>query len=172
MILSLRTAGVGINQHVVRGVLICLVRSYLEKFGKYVNFEVTRSWVRSLYQRMKFCRREATTSKPVITRSLWNKVKSQFLHDISQKVLLHSIPDALIINLDQTPSKFIATNKISMAAKGQKHISRAGSNDKGSIILTVCESLDSKILPFQLVYQRKTQRSLPTVDFPYAFFYR
>ena len=38
MIISLRTAGAGINQHVVRGVLIGLVQSYPEKFGKYVLF--------------------------------------------------------------------------------------------------------------------------------------
>ena len=56
-----------------------------------------------------------------------------------------------------------------MTAKGQKHISRAGSNDKRSITLTVCESLDGKILPFQLVYKEKTQRSLSTVDFPDGF---
>ena len=56
-----------------------------------------------------------------------------------------------------------------MAAKEQKHISRAGSNDKRSIISTVCESLDDKILPFQLIYKGKMQRSLPTVDFPDGF---
>ena len=48
MIISLKSAGAGINQHAVRGVLIGLVQSYPEKFGKYVNFEVTRSWLRSL----------------------------------------------------------------------------------------------------------------------------
>ena len=93
---------------------------------------------------MKFSRRVPTTSRPVITRSLWNKIKSQFLHKISQKVLLDSITDELIINADRTPLKFVATNNITMVAKGQKHISRAGSNDKRSITLTVCESLTAK----------------------------
>ena len=37
-ILSLRIARAGINQHVVRGVLIGSVKSYPAKFGKYVNF--------------------------------------------------------------------------------------------------------------------------------------
>ena len=41
MIISLRMAGAGINQHVVRRVLIVLVQSHPEKFGKYVNFGVT-----------------------------------------------------------------------------------------------------------------------------------
>ena len=58
-----------------------------------------------------------------------------------------------------------------MEVKGQKHISRAGSNDKTSITLTVCELLDGKILPLQLIYKGKTQRSLPTVDPPDGFLF-
>ena len=113
---------------------------YTEKFGKLVNFELTQSWVKSLYQRMKFSRRAAATSRAVISRSLWNKIMSQFLNEISQKVLLHSIPDELIINADQAPPKSVATDNITIAAKGQKHIL------KRSIIFTVCELLYGKTL--------------------------
>ena len=118
---------------------------------------------------MKFSRRAATTSRPVITRSLWNEIKTQFLHEISQKVLLHNIPDELIINADQTPSKFVATDSITMAAKGEKHICKAGSTDKRSITMTVCESYDGTVLLFQLICTRKTERSLPHYDFPAGF---
>lgn len=169
MLTSLRTASAGINIHVIRGVLMGLIESNPDKFGKFINFEVTRTWVRSLYQRMNFSRRVATTSRPVITRSLWNEVRSLFLYEISEKVLRYKIPDELIINADQTPSKFVATDNVTIAKKGEKHISRAGSSDKRCITLTVCESLDGKILPFQLIYQGKTQRSLPNFGFPDGF---
>ena len=56
MLSSLRLAGAGINIPVVRGVLNGLIRANPIKFGKYVNFKVTRSWTRSLYQRMNFSR--------------------------------------------------------------------------------------------------------------------
>ena len=54
-----------------------------------------------------------------------------------------------------------------MAAKGEKHISRAGATDKRAITVTLCETLDGHILPFQLIYTGKTERSLPNflVDF-------
>ena len=84
-------------------------------------------------------------------------------------MLLHSIPDDLIINADQTPSKFVSTDNITLAAKGQRRISRAGSNDKKSITLTVFESFDGQILPLQIMYKGKIQRSLPTVDFRDGF---
>ena len=153
-IISLRTAGAEINQKAVRGVFVGLVKSYLEKLDKYVIFEVTHSWVRSFYQWI---------------RSLWNEIKSQFLHEISQKVFLLSIPEELITNADQTPSKLLVADNITKVTKREKHNSIADSNEKRSIILIVYESLDGldgKILPFQLIFKWKTQRSLQTVNFP------
>ena len=67
MLVTLRTAGAGINIHGVTGLLNGLVRANPEKFSKYVDFHVTRSWVRSLYRRMKISRRAVTTSRPIIT---------------------------------------------------------------------------------------------------------
>ena len=87
-------------------------------------------------------------------------------------MLLHSIPDDLIINADQTPSKFVSTDNITLAAKGQRRISRAGSNDKRSITLTVFESFDGQILPLQIMYKGKIQRcSQPSIS-PMVLVYR
>ena len=169
MLVKLRLAGAGINIHVVSGVLNGLIRANPERFGKYMEFKVIRSWARSLYQRMKFSRRAVTTSRRVITRSLWVEVRSQFLYEITDKVLKHNIADELIINVDQTPSKFVATDNVTLAAKGEKHISRAGATDKRAITVSLSESLDGHILPFRLIYTGKTQRSLPNVTFPDGF---
>ena len=83
------------------------VQSNLQKFAKYLNFHVSCSRVRSLYQRMKISRRAATTSRPVTTRSLWIDAKPQFLHNVYDKVLLYNIPEELRINADEIPFKYI-----------------------------------------------------------------
>ena len=170
MIVSLRTTGPGISERVVRRALIGLVQSVPEKFGKCLKFHVSRFWVRSSYQRMTFSRQAAIISRPVITRSLWIETKSQLLHDISDKVLLYTISDKLIISADQTPSKYVATdNDVTMVAKGEKHISWTGSNDKRSATLTLCESHNETIFPFKLISKEKTARLLPNVDFSVGF---
>ena len=56
-----------------------------------------------------------------------------------------------------------------MAAKGEKHISRAEATDKRAIIVTLCESIDGCMLPFQLIYTGKMERSLPNFTFPDGF---
>ena len=146
MLVKLQLAGTGINIHAVSVVLNGLILANPERFGKYMEFKVTRSWAPSLYQRMKFSRRAATTSRPIITRSLWVEVRLQFLYEITDKTLKHNIPDELIINVDQTPSKFVATDNVAMAAKGENHISRAGATDKRAITVTLSEPLDGHIL--------------------------
>ena len=91
----------------------------------------------------------------VKTRSLRVEVRSQFLYKITDKVLKHNIPGELIINVDQKPSKFVDTDNVTIAAKGEKHISRAGATDKRTIIVTLSEFLDGHILPFQLILRKR-----------------
>ena len=64
-------------------------------------------------------------------------MRSRFLYEITYKVLQYNIPEELIINFDHTASKFVATDNITMAAKGEKHISRAGATDKRAIADTL-----------------------------------
>ena len=84
-------------------------------------------------------------------------------------MLLYEIPDELIINGDQTPSKYVLTDTATLTAKGEKHISHTGSNDKRSVTLTPCKSHNGTILPLQIIYEEKMAKSLPKVDFPDSF---
>ena len=86
MIVNLITVGEVINIHVVCGVLAGIGRSNLETFGQFAYFEVTISWVYSRYHRMNFSRRVATTSTPIINRSLWDEINTQYFHDIASAV--------------------------------------------------------------------------------------
>ena len=96
MLVKLRLVGAGISIHVFSGVLNGLIRANPERFGKYMEFKVTRSWARSLYQRMKFSRRAVTTS---------SKTSDYQIALGGSKIaisLRDYIPDELIINVDQT----------------------------------------------------------------------
>ena len=53
--------------------------------------------------------------------------------------------------------------------KEQKHISRTGSNNKRTVTVTLCESHNGTILPFQFIYKGKAARLLSDVGFPDSF---
>ena len=156
MTVNFRASGANINIHVVRGVLAGIVRSNLEKFRKFSDFEVTRSWIRSLYHRSDFSRRAATTSRPITTQSLWEEIYTQYLHNIASAVRTYSIPDVLILKTDQTPSKYVTTTNVAMAEQETAHIPVRGGADERAITVTVIQSLSGKMLPFQIIYTGKT----------------
>ena len=122
-----------------------LIKSDLGRYGQYLNFVITNGWLQSLYQRMNLTRR---TSRPAITKATWLEVKATFLHDIVSAIVEDEIPDELILNVDQTPSKFVPTDNVTMAEKSSKHVSRKGGNDKRGITVTLAETLSGQILPF------------------------
>ena len=161
-------AGGTINRHVIFGVLMGLIKSDLVTYGMYLEFQITDRGIQSLYRRMNLCQRMMTTSRPTVTRSIWLETRTQYLHDIVP-VVSHSIPDELIINADQMPSKYVPTANVTMAEKNSKHVARKGANDKRGITVTLRESLSGEILPMQLIYKGKTNRSLPSVKFPAGF---
>ena len=75
----------------------------------------------------------------------------------------HNIPKSLVLNSDQTLSKYVTISRTTMAPKNSTRIGLAGSTDKRSITLTLTVTLDGKILLFQIIYGGKT--SLPKIIF-------
>ena len=86
-----------------------------------------------------------------------------------QKIEENQIPHSLVINLDQTPSKFVPGCNKTLAEKGSKTVSIAGSTDKRTITATFAITLSGNFLPIQLIYGGKTSKSIPAVAFPPEF---
>ena len=118
---------------------------------------------------MNFVRRIVTTSRPVVTEALWIEIRTSFLHGICTLVQTHNIPYELIINIDQTPSKYVPFSSVTMAEKKSKHVPKQGADAKAAIILTLAETLSGDMLPFQMIYTDKTSHSLPTAELPEGF---
>ena len=122
------------------------------------NVVVTTTWGKSLLQRIGFRRRAATTSKVEIRDSTKKGAGLQH-HRIPSIVEKHKIPESLMINSDQTLSKYVQVGRFTMAPKGTKK----------NITLTLTVTMDGKALPFQAIYKGKTKQSLPKGTFPTGF---
>ena len=75
----------------------------------------------------------------------------------------------MVINLDQIPSKYVPGCNKTLAPKGIKSVSVAGSTDKRTITATFNITMDSKFSPMQIIYGGKTSKSIPTISFPDSF---
>ena len=90
-----------------------LLKKYPKIVGK-IDLE-SSSWAKSLFMRMHYARRKSTSSKVEIPDKARKEIEYQFHFDIVSKVEKYNIPDALIINLDQTPSYLVPCKKFTMA---------------------------------------------------------
>lgn len=71
------------------------------------------------------------TSRPTTTRSIWLQVRTQYLYDIVDLLVTSNILSELIIDFDQTPSKYVPTENVTIAEKNSKNVARKGDSDKG-----------------------------------------
>ena len=96
-----------------------------------------------------------TTSRPTVTRSIWLETRTQYLHDNVDAVVSHSIPHELIINADQTSSKYVPTADVTMAEKNSKHVTRKGANDKRGITVHAGRIFEWRNTTYATHIQRK-----------------
>ena len=127
------------------------------------------SWAKSLFKRMGFVKRMSTTGKVETPEGEKEEAKFVYVHDIVALAEEHNVPSSLILNLDQTPLKYMPVRRQSLAKKGSKSVSAIGSTDKRSITKTFIITLSRNFLPMQLIYGGKTTQSLPRFKFPDSF---
>ena len=84
-----------------------------------------------------------------------------YFHNIMTIVEKYQIPHSLIMNLKQTPLKYIPATNRTMAKQNSKSVSIAAASDKRSITGTLAITLNGHFLPMKLIYGRKTMQSLP-----------
>ena len=66
---------------------------------------------------MGFVRRPATTGTVEISEKVKAEIETVYLYGIVQKINRHKIPSSIIINLDQTSSKFVPGCNKTLAKK-------------------------------------------------------
>ena len=163
-----RSRGGVISKGVAVATAQALIKRHPELNLYHINIEES-SWSKSLFKRMGFRRRLATTGKVSISEELKKEIEESYLYFIVKKIEENQIPHTLVINLDQTPSKFVPGCNKTLAEKGSKTVSIAGSTDKRTITATFAITLSGNFLPIQLIYCGKTSKSIPAVAFPPEF---
>ena len=124
-----------------------------------------KKWADSLLGRMGLVKRKATK----VARKLpddFSDVKLAFLQRVASTVKENSIPFELIINWDQTGSKFVLASQWTLADEGTKQVDVVGVEDKREMTVLLAVTLAGKLLPPQLLYAGKTVKCHPTVNFP------
>ena len=82
------------------------VLDFLKKFGG--GLELTENQARNVLKSMNWTKRKATTAKVKPSKKFLEEEKFTFQRKISNVILDHDVPSALVLNLDQTPLSYIS----------------------------------------------------------------
>lgn len=167
-ILSMRSQQVAINSSVVISVAKALLlknnKMLLSDFGGPIYLE--KEWARHFLKRMNFSKRRVTSTSK-LSPANFDEHKKNYLVDIWSVVKMEDIPNALIINWDQTEIKIVPTSSWTMEKIGTKRVEIAAADDKRQITGVFAGSLAGDFLPVQLIYQGTTPRCIPkNVNYP------
>ena len=164
---AIRESGGVVNTAIVIAAGMGMVKrrdpSLLECNGGYVTLK--KSWAKYLLSKLNYVKRKATTKCKVDVRN-FEQLKGEYLINIKAVVMFKEIPDELIINWDQTGIKYVPVSEWTMAQYKSKRVEVSGVDDKRQITATFAASLTGSFLPVQLVYQGKTSKCHPSIDFP------
>ena len=121
---AIRKRGGVVNSNIVRATAKALIASaesgtIKENLSK---INLPRSWVQSIYRRMKFSARMATTSRPPVPPGLYNECRTHFLCCVDKTIKKYAIPPELVLNSDQTPSSYVSMGRSTMASRGAKTV--------------------------------------------------
>jgi hypothetical protein len=78
----------------------------------------------------------------------------------------YGIPPELYANSDQTQRLFASGDKLTYAETGSKQVSVVGADEKRAFTVMVTVTSAGTLLPFQAIYQGKTERSCPAPTSP------
>ena len=107
---------------------------------------------------MGYVKRKATTkTRTALTQEQFAAVKKRYLRQIKKAVKDGKIPPELVINWDQTGVNVVPSSQWTQAEQRSTRVEIAGAGDKRQITDTLAGTLSGKLLPFQILYEGKTE---------------
>lgn len=125
-------------------------KSLLSEFGGPITIE--KSLAESILRRMEYGKRKGTKSVKVIPSDFEN-VKADFLQRIKTVVKKHSIPQSLIMNVDETGVNIVPVGNWTVDLEGNKQVKTTGLDDKRQITVTLACTASGVLLDPQVIYE-------------------
>lgn len=150
----LRENGAVINTQIViaaeKGIITEKDKTLLSENGGHLD--LTKSWAKSLLQRMNFVKRRGSTTCKNDKVENFEELKNEFLERIEKTVTEYDIPSDLIINWDHAGLNIVPVSNWTMASEGSKRVEIAGLGDKRQITAVFAGTLSGILCSFNYWY--------------------
>ena len=82
------------------------------------GLELTKNWARNILKSMNWTKRKGTTGKVEPPKKFLEEEKFTSQRKISNVILDHDVPSAVVLHLDQSPLSYVSLGKYTFSSKG------------------------------------------------------
>lgn len=136
---------------IIRAVLLLKEPSLLEENGGLVNHN-SHGLIQSIWHRNGWVKR-AMTSKRRSFPMLFIKDAIAFQQMIHTYMECNGIPDALVVNADETAAPIIPQSRYTMAVRGSNAVSGVAIDDKRCLTVMLAGAMNGAPLGIQMIYR-------------------
>lgn len=131
------------------------------------TFRASDSFVRGwLHDALEWSPRKATRAAQKHPDDWKNQCEKALLRK-AYLIKEHDIPPSLFVNSDQTNVVYAPGDKMTWTDTGSNQVSLVGVEEKRAFTTMVSVASNGTLLPFQAIYQGKSDRSCPNRNAPY-----
>jgi hypothetical protein len=132
-----------------------------DKDGQPVKFSVSKMFTKTFAQRhLGWTWRQMTRAARKLPKD-WVVQGEEMAFRVAALCSMHSVPDCLVVNSDQTGMHLKPFSERMYEVKGAKQVLSLGKEDKRQFTVLGSTAADGVLLPLQVVFQGKTGQVLP-----------
>ncbi len=134
-----------------------------EPFSKTKKYRFTDQWALRFYKRNNLSTRVATTKMRDELPAQYEEKVQSFKYILSLNINDHQVPDALILNMDETNTMFVPQIPRTRCKKGTRRVRLVGvGKDKAQVTTTPTVNAEGDVVvPTQVIFGGKTKRCHP-----------
>ena len=159
VLLQMRAAGAPINSRIIRWVMLAVLQeaSPALLLQHKLSQQFISTWAR---QQLQWRWRARTTAASKLPAD-WEAQGVLMAKRVAALMEMHGVHPSLIINADQTGAKLVPSSAWTYEKCNSSSVAVIGADDKRQITACLASALNGELLPLQLIFQGKTERSVP-----------
>jgi len=159
VLLQMRAAGAPLNSRVIRWVMLAILQEANPSL--LLQHKLSQPFIsRWARQQLDWRWRARTTAASKLPTD-WEAQGVLMAKRIAALMEMHSVHPSLVINPDQTGVKLVPASAWTYEKRNSSSVAVIGAEDKRQITACLASALSGELLPLQLIFQGKTERSLP-----------
>jgi len=155
----MRAAGAPINCRVIRWVMLAVLQE--ANPALLLRYQLSQPFISRWAQQQLDWRWRARTTAASKLPADWEAQGVLMAKRIAAAMEMHDVHPSLVINLDQTGVKLVPSSAWTYEKRNSSSVAVIGAEDKRQITACLASALNGELLPLQLIFQGKTERSLP-----------